>query len=160
MKFNIITLSKVASTNSYAQEQIEAGDLHEGDVIFTLNQESGRGQGVNTWESEAGRNLHLSLILEPNMIHASNQFVLTQMVSLAIVSVINKYVTANSNNPNVKIKWPNNIYVGDKKIAGILFQNYIKGNNIEYSIVGIGINVNQIKFFFICTKSNLNCTSN
>ncbi|MFK5855753.1 MAG: biotin--[acetyl-CoA-carboxylase] ligase [Bacteroidota bacterium] len=144
MKFNIIKLPKVSSTNSYAQHQIESNSSHEGDVIFTLNQQVGRGQGKNIWESETGSNLNISIILQPKMIHASQQFVLTQLVSLAIIQLLSEYI--NDNEHEIKIKWPNDIYVGDNKIAGILFQNFIKGNEIEYSIVGIGINVNQLKF--------------
>lgn len=146
MKFNIIYLSKVNSTNSYAIQQIEKNALNHGDVIFTLNQESGKGQGDNIWESEPGNNLHVSIILSPKTIDASDQFVLTQFISLAIINLISRYLPDESVRQELKIKWPNDIYVGDKKIAGILFQNFIKGNKIEYSVVGIGINVNQTKF--------------
>jgi BirA family biotin operon repressor/biotin-[acetyl-CoA-carboxylase] ligase len=144
MDFNIINLPKVKSTNSYAQKQIEKKALKEGDVIFTLNQEEGKGHGNNIWESEPNSNLLASIILQPVTVEASNQFVLTQIISLAIIDLINEYITNKSQ--KVKIKWPNDIYVGDFKIAGILFQNFIKGNKIEHSIIGIGINVNQAKF--------------
>jgi len=147
MKFNIIYLPKVKSTNSYALQQIENNALNHGDVIFTLNQESGKGQGDNIWESEPGSNLLISLVLTPKTIDASEQFVLTQLISLAIIDLLKDYFPNKSLKKELKIKWPNDIYVGDKKIAGILFQNFIKGNKIEYSIVGIGINVNQTKFF-------------
>jgi BirA family biotin operon repressor/biotin-[acetyl-CoA-carboxylase] ligase len=147
MKFNIIYLSKVNSTNSYALQQIENNALNHGDVIFTPNQESGKGQADNTWESEPGSNLQASIILTPKMIDAAEQFVLTQLISLAIIDLIKSYLPSKKLKQELKIKWPNDIYVGDKKIAGILFQNFIKGNKIEYSIVGIGINVNQTNFF-------------
>jgi|AntAceMinimDraft_8_1070364.scaffolds.fasta_scaffold00127_46 BirA family biotin operon repressor/biotin-[acetyl-CoA-carboxylase] ligase len=143
MKFNIINIQELDSTVSYAQRQIENGKLHEGDVVFTLTQEQGRGQGDNFWESEPDSNLLISIILEPKMINASQQFILTQLVSNSIIELIKEYV----NNELVKIKWPNDIYINNKKIAGILFQNFIKGDRIEYSIAGIGINVNQKKFF-------------
>lgn len=142
MKYNIINVQKLDSTNSYAQQLIDNGKLQEGDVIFTLNQEKGKGQGDNLWESEPGSNLLVSLILEPKMINASQQFALTQLVSGSIVDLLKEYIK----DEKIKIKWPNDIYVNNKKIAGILFQNFIKGNTIEYSIVGIGINVNQMKF--------------
>ncbi len=143
MQFNIINIPKLESTNSYAQQLIESDDLHEGDVISTQYQENGRGQGENFWESEPGSNLLVSLILEPKMIPASQQFVLTQLVSLALVDLIKEFVLTDE----VQIKWPNDIYVNNKKIAGILFQNFIKGNEIEFSIAGIGLNVNQKKFY-------------
>lgn len=143
MQFNIIHIPKLESTNSYAQQLIESGELHEGDVILTQYQENGRGQGDNFWESEPGSNLLVSIILEPKMIPPSQQFVLTQLVSLVLVDLIKEYVIIEE----VKIKWPNDIYVNNRKIAGILFQNFIKGNEIEFSIAGIGINVNQKKFY-------------
>ena len=143
MKFNIININKIDSTNSYAQRLIDKGNLHEGDVIFTLNQQNGRGQGDNLWESESGSNLLISIILEPKFIVASQQFILTQLISISIVDVVKKFIR----NDDVRIKWPNDIYVNNNKVAGILFQNYIKGNNIEHSIIGIGINVNQKHFY-------------
>ena len=146
MKFNIIHFSELDSTNNYAQQQIENNLLNEGDVIFTTTQKAGKGQGSNEWESKPGCNLLMSLILVPKGIEASQQFVLTQIISLAIVELIKRHLDVVPNNYNVTIKWPNDIYVNDKKIAGMLFQNFIKGNAIEHSIVGIGINVNQTKF--------------
>lgn len=143
MQFNIINIPEVESTNSYAKQLIENGSMHEGDVISTRYQRNGKGQGSNSWESEHGSNLLISIILEPNMIPASQQFVLTQLISLAVVDLIKGYVF----DEEVKIKWPNDIYVNNKKIAGLLFQNFVKGNEIEYSIVGIGINVNQKKYY-------------
>ncbi|HJN05306.1 MAG TPA: biotin--[acetyl-CoA-carboxylase] ligase [Bacteroidales bacterium] len=143
MQFNIINIPKLKSTNSYAQELIESGDLHEGDVISTQYQKNGRGQGDNFWESEHGSNLLVSIILEPSMVPAQRQFVLTQIVSLALVDLIKEYILTEE----VKIKWPNDIYVNKNKIAGILFQNFVKGNHIEFSIAGIGINVNQKKYY-------------
>ncbi len=145
MHFNIIKIEEVESTNNFAQKQIENGDLHEGDVIFTLNQRKGRGYGNNTWESESGSNLLVSIIFEPRMIEASQQFVLTQLVSLSIITLVKKYIPLDICD-DIKIKWPNDIYVGDKKIAGLLFQNYIKANTIQFSVVGIGVNLNQRKF--------------
>lgn len=147
MKFNIINIPKLDSTNSYAQRSIENGTLHEGDVVFTLNQEKGKGQGDNFWESEPGSNLSASIVLEPRTIPASRQFVLTQFISLAIVGAIKKHLPGHVAQ-GVKIKWPNDIYVENNKIAGILFQNFIKGTEIEHSIVGIGINVNQKEFCY------------
>ncbi len=143
MQFNIINIQKLDSTNGYAQKLIEKGELHQGDVISTSHQVNGKGQGENFWESKPGCNLSVSIILEPTMIPASHQFVLTQLVSLAIVDLIKEYVLIEE----VKIKWPNDIYVNNKKISGILFQNFVKGNEIEFSIAGIGINVNQKKYY-------------
>ncbi|NQU34591.1 MAG: biotin--[acetyl-CoA-carboxylase] ligase [Bacteroidetes bacterium] len=147
MKFNIINVSNVGSTNSYAQELNENGTLCEGDVILTHKQEKGRGQGDNFWESEPGANLTFSLILEPEFIAPANQFVLTQALSLAISDLLKSYLMANNIDQEVKIKWPNDIYIENKKICGILFQNFIKGDKIDFSIVGIGVNINQRIFY-------------
>ena len=144
MKFNIIKIPRLASTNSYMQEQVEKKALQEGDVVRALFQDEGKGQGGNNWESEYGKNLLFSMMLEPKTIDASQQFILTQLVSLALLEEIIEFLV--SFNIDVKIKWPNDIYVDNKKIAGMLFQNSIKGNKIDYSIVGIGVNINQLKF--------------
>lgn len=143
MIFNIRNIDRLESTNSYAQKLLENGDLQEGDVISTYNQENGKGQGENFWESESGSNITISVALQPRVIHPSQQFIINQLVSLALVDVIEQYVA----NEEVKIKWPNDIYVADKKIAGVLIQNFIKGEEIEFSIVGIGVNVNQKEFY-------------
>ncbi len=145
MKFNIIKIPTLDSTNNYAQNLVNQGKLHEGDVITTLFQKAGKGQEKNKWESEDGSNLLISLILEPKNIAASDQFVLTQLVSLAISKLISEQILSVEN--KARIKWPNDIYVDDKKIAGVLFQNSIMGDKIKYSIIGIGINVNQQKFY-------------
>lgn len=145
MKFNIINIDSVNSTNSYAQNLISSRAANEGDVILTSYQESGRGQGSNTWESEHGSNLTFSVILQPHFIQPADQFVLTQIISLSIMDVVKGQLQTNDS-MSVKVKWPNDIYVNKKKIAGILFQNFIAGDSIENSIVGIGLNINQKKF--------------
>lgn len=142
MKFRIIESEILTSTNDVASQMCEKGELAHGDVIFTLNQYSGRGQGDNSWESEPGKNIAATIYLKPINIHASNQVVLTQIISLAIADLLT-YVTKRE---DVKIKWPNDIYIGKAKVAGILIQNYIYGNKIDGVIAGIGINVNQSKF--------------
>jgi len=145
MKFNIIEIDSVDSTNSYAIELERSNVIHEGDVVLANYQKGGKGQGDNSWESEYGSNLTFSLVLKPAFISPSNQFVLTQIVSLAIAEVVSSKLS-NIDSAVVKVKWPNDIYVNEKKISGILFQNFISGNKIEKSIVGIGMNINQNEF--------------
>jgi BirA family transcriptional regulator, biotin operon repressor / biotin---[acetyl-CoA-carboxylase] ligase len=142
MRFNIREIRSLDSTNLYAHNELSRGKLNEGDVIITYNQVNGKGLGSNRWESEPDKNLTLSIIFEPDFIPASRQFALTQFVSLAICDVISSYLKTVTSEP-VKIKWPNDIYIGNKKVAGILFQNFIRGNLIEFAIAGIGININQ-----------------
>ncbi|HYQ56854.1 MAG TPA: biotin--[acetyl-CoA-carboxylase] ligase, partial [Draconibacterium sp.] len=125
---NIILLSEVDSTNNYAK-QLVAEKAHSGTVVLAQYQKNGRGQVGNFWESEAGKNLLFSLILYPAFLDAGKQFYISKVVSLALVEVLNECII------DVKIKWPNDIYVGDKKIAGILIENTMKGNKLESSVI-------------------------
>jgi BirA family biotin operon repressor/biotin-[acetyl-CoA-carboxylase] ligase len=110
-------------------------------AITANEQENGHGRQGKKWESETGKNLLLSLLLYPN-IHPSKQFNICQYVSLAAADVIRDTFSV----PDVYIKWPNDIYIRDKKIAGVLIEHFIQGESINYSIVGIGININQRNF--------------
>ena len=139
MKFTVIHYPALLSTNDEALSRVSSGVAMEGDFICTDFQEKGRGQAGNSWLSEASRNLLGSLILQPVHIPPSSQFVLTQVISLAIAETVKSLV----NNHEVHIKWPNDILLNRKKVAGILFQNSIKGSFIDYSVVGFGVNINQ-----------------
>ena len=138
---NLIEVEKVDSTNSYMVRLHEENPLFEGTLVIAKHQGQGRGQRGTTWESEPGKNLTLSLFLQPGFLPTHEQFLLNKMISLGVMELISSVCTSD-----VKIKWPNDIYVGDKKIAGILIENSVFGNKIQYTIVGIGINVNQEKF--------------
>ena len=130
------------STNKYLQNLLEEGVDIVDNVVVTEFQSSGRGQGKNVWESEAGKNLLFSVAVDMSYLKAENQFLLTQMVSVAMIDVLKKYLPEES----LFIKWPNDIYFNNKKIAGILIKNEIKGMMLGTSIVGIGLNVNQESF--------------
>jgi len=136
----IIHVEQAASTNSYLLQMSNVEKLAEGTVVVTDNQTQGRGQGKNSWESEPGKNLTFSIILYPVSIEASGQFVLSKAISLAVYDFISQFV------PNVSVKWPNDVYVGDQKIAGILIENFIEGAYMTKSITGIGVNINQERF--------------
>ncbi|MBL0047798.1 MAG: biotin--[acetyl-CoA-carboxylase] ligase [Bacteroidetes bacterium] len=140
---NTIRLPIVESTNTYAQELLKDSTAPEGTIVITDQQSLGRGQRGNTWLSEAGKNLTFSLILYPPSIGSENQFILTQLVSLGIAECIEQVLAVQH---SVKIKWPNDIFVNDKKIAGVLIENAWRNNSISSSIVGIGLNVNQETF--------------
>ena len=112
-----------------------------GEVFVTSNQIRGRGQRGNTWVSEPDKNITLSVILKPDFLLAREQFKLNMAVSLSIIDFLNNYKKKQST-----IKWPNDIYIGDQKIAGILIENFLKKYNIEHAIIGIGLNVNQTYF--------------
>jgi BirA family transcriptional regulator, biotin operon repressor / biotin---[acetyl-CoA-carboxylase] ligase len=140
LKNNIIHLISVDSTNNYANLLIKEKGANEGTVILADLQNKGKGQLGNSWESEAGRNLTFSIILRPRSLPAHKQFYLSMAVSLGIVRYL------QSENLKALVKWPNDIYIDRKKIAGILIENTLSRDIIDYSIVGIGLNVNQEKF--------------
>lgn len=137
----LLEFEKLPSTNTYAQHLLATGTPEEGSVIWALHQTEGRGQMGTTWESAADQNLTFSIILYPSFLQADEQFYLNKAVSTAIALVLQTYF------PNrVHIKWPNDIYVDGEKIAGMLVQNTLRGNQIQASILGIGLNVNVIQF--------------
>lgn len=128
------------STNTLLKELLKTETLSEFFSVRTAFQTAGKGQTGNSWESERGKNLLFSMVLYPHHIAINNQFVISQIVSLGILNALKKYVD------NIEIKWPNDIYYGNKKLGGILIENSLRGARIEYSIVGIGLNINQQLF--------------
>lgn len=138
----ISRFKNIESTNSYLQSLLDDGFDIADNIVVADFQTSGKGQGKNVWHSEAGKNLLFSVGLDMSFLKAENQFLLTQMVSVAMINVLKSYLPEDS----LFIKWPNDIYFKDKKIAGILIKNEIKGSMMGASIVGIGLNVNQIAF--------------
>lgn len=139
---NRINLDRVASTNDYLKAELsKSKPLPEGTVIMAVEQFAGRGQVGTRWESQKGKNLTVSILLSPYFLKPSNQFDLNIAISLAIQAVLSTLLTEK-----VFIKWPNDIYVGNKKVGGILIENIIQGNTWKYAIIGIGLNVNQSEF--------------
>ena len=134
-------LKEIGSTNTYLQESDKDRLLPEGTIVYCDIQRSGRGQRGNSWESEPFKNLTFSLLLRPEHIPANRQFLLSEIVSLATVDVLNRYATGFS------IKWPNDIYWHDKKIAGILIENVLSGSTFSRAIIGMGLNINQKNFY-------------
>jgi BirA family biotin operon repressor/biotin-[acetyl-CoA-carboxylase] ligase len=135
-----IHLESVSSTNAYLHGLIREGTGREEMLVIADYQESGRGQGENTWISDKGENLLISVLLYPEFLSASRQFQLSIIASLAVCDSLLKLELHPS------IKWPNDILTGGGKIAGILIENGILGQQISHSIIGIGINVNQVRF--------------
>lgn len=129
------------STNLYALNLITKSKPVEGTVISALDQYAGRGQIGSKWEAEPGKNITLSIIFYPRFLPIGQQFLLNQVFSLAIADLLTKYTEKTIN-----VKWPNDVFVGNKKIAGILIQNAISGKIIQSTVVGIGLNVNQTQF--------------
>ncbi len=147
---NCIEVAKTDSTNSYLARLNSEKALFDGTVVVAWHQEQGRGQRGSSWESEPGKNLTLSIFLKPTFLKPEEQFMLSKAVALALIEFVASPLAPLSSRRGdggeARIKWPNDIYIGNKKIAGILIENVLSGNSIAHSIVGIGININQVKF--------------
>lgn len=137
---NIQFYGSLESTNTFATKCLKEAEVQEGTVICTDFQAAGKGHQGNRWESEDGKNLLFSVILYPSSVSPDNQYFISMAISLGIYDFLHNLV------PEVKIKWPNDIYVKYDKIAGILIENSVMGETIESCIAGIGININQEKF--------------
>lgn len=137
----VLFLSQCHSTNDTAAEQLKEREQIEGTTIITQDQTNGRGQRGNSWESQPEKNATFSIILKPIIVPAQNQFQLHLITTIAIHQALFPYL-----GKELKIKWPNDIYYQDQKLGGILIENTLKGQNIETSIIGIGININQTIF--------------
>ena len=140
MKFNIQHINQCDSTNAYLQRLVAETDAPEGTVVSTSFQTNGRGQLSNVWEAEDGKNILCSILLRPTSLPIKSQFLISQAISVAIVDVLNSYLDG------FFIKWPNEIYYKEDKIAGILIENTLSSAGISTCIIGLGLNVNQQTF--------------
>ena len=139
-KNRLIHLSETDSTNKALRTFSEKENLPSGSIVLADFQTAGRGQRDNTWESEAGKNLTFSILFRPADVPANMPFVISEMSSLSVKYTLDKYISG------ITVKWPNDIYYKDRKIVGTLIENTILQGKISQSIIGIGINVNQIEF--------------
>ena len=136
----LIFLTTCHSTNEEATDRLRMGSEPDGTLIITENQTRGRGQMNNVWLAEPGRNLTFSVIFYPAHLAAKHQFALNISISLGITDVLSTHV------PGVQVKWPNDIYIQDHKLGGILIQNTLSGPWIRSTVAGIGLNINQTNF--------------
>ena len=132
----IYHLDITASTNDDARDE----KYHEGDVVWADFQTAGRGQRGHVWHSQKGENLTFSVVLEPLFVAIAEQFSVSEVVALSLVDMLAEYGIG------AKIKWTNDIYVGDKKLVGILIEHSLAATTLRRTIVGVGINVNQREF--------------
>jgi BirA family biotin operon repressor/biotin-[acetyl-CoA-carboxylase] ligase len=139
----IIRLKEVDSTNRFFMDWLSHDKPGEGTLVIADHQTAGRGIDGTVWESEPSRNLTFSFILYPAFLAIDAQFYLNKTISLALADAVRQWLPDGY---NIRIKWPNDIYIGDGKVAGTLIQNGIKGSRFEFAIVGIGLNVNQAIF--------------
>ncbi len=136
-----IELLRVDSTNNYAMQQIQSGTAMHGDAFFAFEQTAGRGQMEKQWFSASGENIILSVILDTSRLQLLQQFTLNMIAALSVIELFNNYTTEK-----FKIKWPNDIYWRDRKAAGILIENIIRGKSWQFAVAGFGININQTVF--------------
>lgn len=148
----LVFLPSCHSTNDIAADFIQQGLASEGMLVYTDHQTQGRGQRGNVWESGQGQNLAFSLIVQPRFLQASEQFHLQKAISLGVHDALSTICAG------VKVKWPNDIYIHDRKVGGILIENSLRNTQVQWSVVGIGINVNQREFSVPLATSIAECS--
>lgn len=136
-----IELLSTGSTNNYAMQQVQNGVAKGGEVYFAFEQTAGKGQFQRQWLSSKGENIIFSAVMNTSAFALHKQFLLSMITALSIAELFNNYTTEI-----IKIKWANDIYLNDRKAAGILIENVIRGKNWQFAIIGIGININQTNF--------------
>ncbi|WP_237722016.1 biotin--[acetyl-CoA-carboxylase] ligase [Sediminibacterium roseum] len=136
-----IELTMVESTNIYAMDRLQADLAAHGAAFFAHYQTAGKGQRGKSWSADPGNNIALSVIVDSSFLSITHQFPLSVMVALAVHDLFNKYTTDET-----FIKWPNDIYWRDRKAGGILIENLVRSGALAGSVVGIGLNINQVVF--------------
>lgn len=137
---NIIHLKETKSTNAVLMDS--AGDFDEMTVAVAEFQSAGRGMGANTWESEKGQNLLYSILVYPTFLPVRKQYLLSMASALAVCDAVREIIP----DQDVTIKWPNDIYVGNRKLSGTRIDLNIGADGIKYMVIGTGVNVNQREF--------------
>tara|TARA_B100001115_G_scaffold149824_1_gene118932 strand:+ start:378 stop:1127 length:750 start_codon:yes stop_codon:yes gene_type:complete len=145
-KINIY-VSECLSTNDFLTKYVKKNPQDEGIIIISDFQTRGKGQRANTWQSDRGKNLLFSFLVKPEL-SINDQFKLHIITSISIIKTLSKVGIHDA-----KIKWPNDIYIRDKKVSGILIESQVSRKKITQSIIGIGLNINQTQF------NRLNATS-
>lgn len=138
---NLIKLGAISSTNAYMKQLLNEQYVENFTVVTAENQTNGKGQMGAVWHTEEGKNLTFTVLVKDLLLSIDEIFNLNAAVSVSIIEVLEKY-----NIPALSIKWPNDILSGNKKIGGILIENSIKNNGEIFSVIGIGLNVNQRNF--------------
>jgi BirA family biotin operon repressor/biotin-[acetyl-CoA-carboxylase] ligase len=138
---NLISVPECHSTNTALQALHDTSPQTEGTIFITAHQSAGRGQRGNSWEAEPGKNITFSVLLNPAFLPPADQFKLNMAVALGVAHGLQGLINAQ-----VLVKWPNDLWVRERKVGGILIENQLRGHHLSSSIVGIGINVNQQRF--------------
>jgi BirA family biotin operon repressor/biotin-[acetyl-CoA-carboxylase] ligase len=137
---NYLKFDELPSTNSWLMERLSVQDFPEGSIVFAKHQSNGKGQRGASWTAEQTNSLTFSLLLKPTFLPISKAYDLSVCIALALHDCLNEL------RPGFKIKWPNDIYFEDKKVAGILIENQVNKTAYQNAVVGIGLNVNQNSF--------------
>ena len=138
----LVYREEVDSTNNYLQQMIREERPPEGAAVITAHQSGGRGQRSNVWRSQPGKNLLCSIYLKPRFLKPHESFMLNKLVSVSVIKAIR-----NLGIKNVAVKWPNDVFIGNRKAGGVLIETGIKAKAINSAVIGIGININQTDFY-------------
>lgn len=141
---NMLFLPDVESTNTYAMSLLRNVNILDGTLVYTDNQTHGKGQRGAGWQSDAASNITCSIILKTTFLLAENSFYLSKITALAVYDLLTEIF--NPSQYDIKIKWPNDIFINKKKIAGILIENVYHQSALGFSVIGVGININQTIF--------------
>ncbi len=144
-RFTILT--SVDSTNNYAMREVHAGLANHGDVFLAYDQTLGKGQRNKQWLTQPGENITMSILTLPVSIPTAHPFLLVAAVALGVYDFFRQYAGKNT-----RIKWPNDIFWGDRKAGGILIENQIRNQKWRVAVIGIGLNINQTDFGAISEK--------
>lgn len=150
MQLDIIKLNAIDSTNSFLKELAKKSELEDRTVVITENQIEGRGQRGSKWFSESGKSLSFSMFKRFEHLLPKKQFMISMAVSLGVLDAL-----VELDIPKVSTKWPNDIMSGRKKLGGILIENVFEKNLVKYSVIGVGINVNNTSFMGLPNASSL-----
>jgi len=140
MNSKILILESAGSSNTESMSFAKNGNVAEGSIVWVKNQTKGKGQSNKKWFSKPNENLTFSILFYPEFLPLEHQFALSKMAAVSVSHVLKKYCK------NISIKWPNDIYVGNNKICGILIENSLHKDKINICVIGIGVNINQTEF--------------
>ncbi|HUC81728.1 MAG TPA: biotin--[acetyl-CoA-carboxylase] ligase [Flavisolibacter sp.] len=143
-----VELQQVESTNNYATGAVHEGMAQHGMAVFAHEQTKGKGQHNRTWLSEAGKNIAMSVVLQPPALALSQSFLISMATAVAVQQFFAHYAGSET-----KVKWPNDLYWRDRKAGGILIENIVQGSEWKAAVVGIGININQTDFAQLDNKA-------
>ncbi|MFK5878947.1 MAG: biotin--[acetyl-CoA-carboxylase] ligase [Flavobacteriaceae bacterium] len=152
---HIVKVDATESTNTFLKEMCQQSTLENFTVVIADEQTKGRGQMHASWQSEKGKNLTFSILIRFSDLKIDQQFYISKIISLSIYDVLSDLLPTK-----ISVKWPNDILSAHQKICGVLIENSVKKTQIKHSVVGIGLNVNQLKFENLPNATSMKIISN